>query len=116
MELWHEPADGESARLASDVTVADTWLARTRGRMFTRRFPQGAALVFPFDEAKRRSLHMLAVPYAIDAIYLVNERVTKVTRLRPIVGVSWGRADTIVELPAGSAQGVTTGDTVEVRR
>lgn len=116
MELWHEPASGDARCLADAVEVADSMLARLRGRMFTTRFPQGTALVFPFESADRRSVHMLAVPYPIDVIYLVDEAVTDVARLRPMIGLDWGRADTIVEVPAGVADGIEVGDRVTVTR
>lgn len=115
MELWHEPAEGESTRLADRVDVADSFVTRLRGRMFTRRFPEGAALLFPFEDADRRSVHMLAVPYALDVLWLVDETVTKTARLRPMVGLAWGRADTIVEVPAGVAAAVDVGDRIRLR-
>ena len=115
MELVHEPASGEPAVLADEVSVADTWLARARGRMFTRSFPEGSALVFPFDGVGRRSLHMVGVPYAIDALFIVDETVTEAVRLRPMVGLAWGRADRIVELPSGAAEAVAVGDSVVLR-
>lgn len=115
MELWHEPVSSDSTRLADRVDVAEHWVAKARGRMFTRRFPEGSALVFPFDTAERRSIHMVGVPYHLDVVYLVEEEVTKVVTLRPLIGVSWGRADRIVELPAGTADDVDVGDRLVLR-
>lgn len=114
MELWHERPAGETARLASEVTVADGRLEQARGRMFTRSFPDGSALVFDFERVDRRSLHMFAVPYSIDAIWTIEGEVTKVKRLAPMIGIGWGRADMIVELPAGTADGVEVGDTIRL--
>ncbi|MFC7136211.1 DUF192 domain-containing protein [Halobaculum litoreum] len=100
--------------LADDVDVADSLLSRTRGLMFRRSVPDDYALVFRFETADSRSLHMLFVPFAIDAVWLVEGEVTKVKRLRPWVGLGWGTADTVVELPAGAADGVEPGDSVEL--
>nr|WP_225917871.1 DUF192 domain-containing protein [Halobaculum rubrum] len=100
--------------LATDVDVADSFWSQARGLMFRRSVPDEYALVFRFDEPDSRSLHMAFVPFPIDAVWLVDGEVSTVKRLRPWVGLGWGTADTIVELPAGAADGVESGDTVEV--
>ena len=104
--------DGEV--LAAEVEVADTALARARGLMFRRSVPDDYALVFRFGDAGRRSVHMLFVPFPLDVLWLVDGTVQRVRRLRPWVGLGFGRADTLVELPAGAADGVGTGDAVVV--
>lgn len=101
--------------LATEVEVADSFLSRARGLMFRRSVPEGYALVFEFEAAARRSLHMAFVPFAIDAVFLVDGRVESVTRLAPWTGLAWGRADTIVELPAGAAADVAVGDRLRLR-
>ncbi|WP_246308214.1 DUF192 domain-containing protein [Halorarum salinum] len=101
--------------LAASADAADSLLAQARGLMFRRSIPNDYALVFRFDGATSRSLHMLFVPFAIDALWLVDGEVTKRKRLRPWVGLGRGEADTIVELPAGAADGVDVGDRVEFR-
>ncbi|WP_431357869.1 DUF192 domain-containing protein [Halobaculum rarum] len=100
--------------LATDVDLADSLRSQARGLMFRRSVPDDYALVFRFDEVDSRSLHMLFVPFAIDAVWLVEGEVSKVKRLRPWIGLGWGTADTIIELPAGAADDVDPGDTVEV--
>ncbi|PSQ07873.1 DUF192 domain-containing protein [Halobacteriales archaeon QS_6_71_20] len=100
--------------LADDVEVADSGLSQLLGLMFRRSVPDDYALAFRFEAADSRSLHMLFVPFAIDAVWLVEGEVTKVKRLRPWIGLGWGRADTIVELPAGAADDVEPGDAVVV--
>lgn len=100
--------------LASEVAVADSMFSQMRGLMFRRSIPDDYGLLFRFDTAESRSLHMLFVPFAIDAIWLVDGEVTKVKRLRPWVGLGWGTADTIIELPAGAADEVEPGDRIEV--
>ncbi|PSQ43911.1 DUF192 domain-containing protein, partial [Halobacteriales archaeon SW_5_68_122] len=71
-------------------------------------------LAFPFRRVRRRSLHMVCVPFDIDAVWLVDGEVRQVRRLPAWTGLDWARADTVVELPAGAADGVETGDTVRV--
>lgn len=102
------------APLATRVEVADSFLARARGLMFRRSLPEGHALVFEFGRPVVRSLHMLFVPFPIDAVWLVDDRVTRVARLDSWTGFARGRADTIVELPAGTTAAVEPGDVVRV--
>ena len=120
MRLVHRPDRGspatrEARTLASDVDVARSRLGQARGLMFRRSIPEAYALVFPFGEAETRWLHMLFVPFAIDAVWLVDGEVTRVKRLAPFVGLARGEADTVVELPAGTADGIETGDEVRLR-
>ncbi|OYR55688.1 DUF192 domain-containing protein [Halorubrum halodurans] len=120
MRLLHRPdrdstANPESRTLARDVDVARSRFAQARGLMFRRSIPDDYALVFPFESAETRWLHMLFVPFAIDAVWLVDGEVTSVTRLAPFVGLARGEADTVVELPAGAADGVAVGDAVVCR-
>jgi hypothetical protein len=82
--------------------------------MLRRSLPEGYGLVFPFEEAKTRSIHMLFVPIPLDVLWLVEDEVTRVERLRPWLGFGHSIADTVVELPAGAAAGVEAGDTVEI--
>jgi len=107
-------ADGDTHVLATDATVANSFLAKARGLMFRRSFPDGAALVFPFDGAAPRTLHMVAVPFDIDAVWLRGWRVERVTRLSAWTGLGRATADTVIELPAGAADGVREGDTVRI--
>lgn len=109
-----EPTAPREHVLASEVAVADSMFSQMRGLMFRRSIPDDYGLLFRFDTAESRSLHMLFVPFAIDAIWLVDGEVTKVKRLRPWVGLGWGTADTIIELPAGAADEVEPGDRIEV--
>ena len=111
VRLVHEGTGGRR-RLASDVDVAESRLAQGRGLMFRRSIPDDYALVFPFGAVGRRSLHMLFVPFPIDAVWLVDDEVTKVKRLHAWWGIGWGRADCVVELPAGAANVVEPGDRV----
>jgi uncharacterized membrane protein (UPF0127 family) len=100
--------------LATDVTVADSFLAKARGLMFRRSFPDGTALVFPFSDAAPRTLHMVGVPFDIDALWIRDGRVERVARLSAWTGLGRATADTVIELPAGAADGVEAGDAVRV--
>jgi len=100
--------------LAEEVEVADSLLAKMKGLRFRRSLPEGQALVFPFDAAGRRDVDTLFVPFPIDVLWLVGERVERVETLRPWAGLGITRADTLVELPAGATADVAEGDTVRV--
>lgn len=117
MRLVHRygpPANREKEVLATDVEVAESFLRQARGLMFRRSIPDGYALVFPFERPKPRTLHMVGVPFAIDALWISGTEVTHKKRLRPLVGIGRGTADTVVELPAGAAENVDVGDNVEL--
>jgi hypothetical protein len=82
--------------------------------MFRRSIPDDYGLVFQFDVPKKRDLHMLFVPFAIDAVWLVGTEVIATKRLRSWIGLGRSTADTILELPAGAATDIEPGDTVEL--
>ncbi|WP_049907536.1 DUF192 domain-containing protein [Haloferax elongans] len=113
MKLVHR-RNGDHTTLASDVETADSFLTKARGLMFRRTIPDDYALVFRFDDVDRHSLHMVFVPFDIDALWLVGGEVAKKKRLSAWTGIGFGMADTIVELPAGAADDVEEGDLVEV--
>lgn len=117
--------DGGTERrvLASNVTVADSLLSTARGLMFRSTLPEEFALVMevggdtlsPFTSGPPRQLvHMLFVRMALDVIWLDDDEVVRVSRLPPWRGIGMARADRILELPAGNAEGVSVGDTVVV--
>lgn len=113
MQIVHYRAD-ERDVLASDVDVADSILGKTRGLMFRTGVPAGYAMVFEFGRAKPRTFHMLFVPFSIDVVWLVEEEVTAVSRLRPWIGLGRATGDTVIELPAGAADDVEPGDVLAV--
>jgi uncharacterized membrane protein (UPF0127 family) len=57
---------------------------------------------------------MLFVPFPIDVLWLVEGRVERVSTLRSWFGVGIARGDTLIELPAGVASGVSEGDRIRV--
>jgi hypothetical protein len=107
--LVHRPAAGDARVLATDVRVAESVFARARGLMFRRSF-RGDALAFPFGDTVTRSLHMLFVPFDIDAVWVAGGEVTAVERLPAWRGFARARGDTVYELPAGVAADVAVGD------
>ncbi|EJN60781.1 putative ACR [Halogranum salarium B-1] len=112
VQLIHDPNGSSPRVLASHVDVADGVLSQARGLMFRRSIPDDYALAFPFDEVGTRSLHMLFVPFAIDALWVVDDEVVGTKRLSAWTGLGWNTADVVYELPAGAADGVDVGDTV----
>jgi len=114
--VYESSDDGQSLHgpdrtvLATTVDLADSLVSQTRGLMFRRSVPADYALVFRFDSAKVRDLHMLFVFFPIDAVWVVDGVVRRVERLRPWLGFARDRADLIVELPAGAAADVEPGD------
>jgi uncharacterized membrane protein (UPF0127 family) len=82
--------------------------------MFRRSVPDDYALAFRFGRPATRRLHMVCVPFDIDAVWTVDGEVRAVERLAAWTGFRGARADTVYELPAGAADGVDAGDTVRL--
>jgi len=116
VRVVHERTGGSDTErvLATDVAAADSWLARARGLTFRRSVPDDYALVFRFDGQALRPLHMLFVPFDIDAVWLADGVVQQVATLSSWTGRGSAVADTVVELPAGAAADVEAGDRVRV--
>jgi uncharacterized membrane protein (UPF0127 family) len=114
MAVVHETPAGERATLARTVETAETTLQQARGLTFRRSIPDDYALIFPFDRAARRSVHTVFVPFDIDVCWLVEETVERVCTMPAWRGFAVAIADTIVELPAGTAEDVTVGDTIRL--
>ncbi len=113
MQLVHWPeASGGRQILASDIEIADSTMAQIRGLMFRRSLADESALIFQFDSTAKRDVHMLFVPFAVDALWLVDGEVEAKKRLKPWIGLGRATADTLVELPAGTADDVAVGDRV----
>lgn len=113
MQVVQDP-DGRRRTLASDVDLADSFRAQTVGLMGRSSLPEEYALVFRFDDASRRVVHMLFVRVALDVVWLRDDEVIKVQRLSPWTGLGYAKADAMIELPAGAAEDVEPGDTVVV--
>jgi len=122
MRVVHDP-DGEATTLATNVETADTSGEQLKGLMFRSLIADDYAMVFRFDEppfwtpdalANWRSIHMLFVRFPLDVIWILDGEVRQVKTLAPWRGVGMAKADTILELPAGAADGVERGDEVVV--
>ena len=113
MRVVHDDGRDE-ATLATDVDTADSFLSQARGLMFRRSIPDDYALVFEFDDVGSRDVHMVFVPFALDVLWLRDREVQRVERLSPWTGLAEAQADQLIELPAGSAAGVSVGDDVRV--
>lgn len=109
--------------LATNVELADSTLSQAKGLMFRSSVPDDFALVMEVGGGglfsltagpPRQSVHMLFMRFPIDVLWLDGDRVVKNARLSPWTGIGVARADRIIELPAGAADGVTVGDTVRV--
>ncbi|MEA5387772.1 DUF192 domain-containing protein [Haloarculaceae archaeon H-GB11] len=87
MRVVHEPDAGSRDVLATQGDLADTVLSQTRGLMFRRSIPDDYALVFRFDDADRRFVHMLFVPFPIDVLWLRDGDVTHCKTL--LRGEAW---------------------------
>ena len=120
MRVVHEPAGDAPARrvLATEVEIADSALSQARGLMFRESPPDEFALVLEVGDGflptgpSRQTVHMLFVGAPLDVVWLVDDEVVRTARLSPWTGFASARADRVVELPAGSAEGVSAGDTV----
>jgi len=113
MRIVHEP-DGAARTLATEVDRAETMLEQSRGLMFRRSVPDGYGLVFPFDGVGRRFIHMFFVRFPLDVVWLVDGEVQEVATMQPWRSMGYGLADTVLELPAGAADGVSEGDSVVI--
>jgi len=114
MRLVHEPADGESRMLATDVERADSLFAKAKGLMGKSSLPEGYALVFDFGRTSYRDVHMLFVRTPLDVVWLLDDEVVQVKTLRPWRGTGVAKADCFVELPGRAADGVEPGDRVVI--
>jgi uncharacterized membrane protein (UPF0127 family) len=107
--------DGRTEQvLATEVETADSFLSRARGLMFRRSIPDDYSLVFRFDDAANRDVHMVFVPFPLDVLWLRDGEVQRKERLSPWTGTAAAEADRLIELPAGSADDVSVGDEVRL--
>ncbi len=110
--------------LATNVELADSTLSQAKGLMFRSSIPDDFALVMEVGGGgglfslssgpPRQSVHMLFMRFPIDVLWLDGDRVVKNARLSPWTGIGVSKADRIIELPAGAADGVSAGDTVVI--
>ena len=113
MRVVHDP-EGANRTLATEVDHAESMLEQSRGVMFRRSLPDDYALVFPFDGVGRRFIHRLFVAVSLDVVWVADGEVQQVKTMHPWRSLGYATADTVLELPAGAADGVRAGDTVVV--
>lgn len=122
-ETLGEADSSNRVTLATDVEVADSLLSTGTGLMFRSTLPEeyglvmevGGHTVLPFTSGPpRQFVHMLFVRMPLDVIWLDGTEVVNVSTLQPWRGIGMARADRILELPAGTANGVSPGDTIIV--
>lgn len=118
MRVRHYPAgDGgadEGRVLATEVDVADSFVTQMKGLMFREEVPADFAMSFEFDRPGFRLIHMLFVRQPLDVVWLRDDEVVKHATLSPWTGTGVARADRVLELAAGGAEGVAVGDTVRL--
>jgi len=132
MRVVHESADGDRQVLATDVETADSLFAQVKGLMGRASVPEEYALVFPvrrdpvkvalgglpvlgrFVDPDQHGVHMLFVRTPLDVLWVEDEEVVQARTLSPWTGSGEARADTLVELAGGVAEGVEPGDSVRV--
>ena len=113
MKVLHH-TNGTSRVVAERVERADSWFVKGRGLMFRRTIPEEYALVFGFDREATRRLHMVCVPFPIDAIWLREGIVERTECLSAWIGHGAARADTVIEFPAGATEGIEVGDRLAI--
>ena len=112
MTLTHSNATGER-ELAAEVVVAETPLGRVRG-VIGREPVTGEAYLFEWGAVQPRAIHMVGVRQPLDVLWLVDGVVQAVETLSPWRGRATHPAATVVELPAGVASAVSSGDEIRV--
>ncbi|MDA1196602.1 MAG: DUF192 domain-containing protein [Nanoarchaeota archaeon] len=91
----------KNTSLTNTVAYASSLFEKTKGLMFTKQHKH-RALIFPFNQEKTQSLHMLFVFYPIDVIFLNKDK--KIVELKenfkPFTSyTSKEKAQYILELP-----------------
>lgn len=107
----HNSGGNPVSEIASHVEVANSTWDKSRGLMFRSQLLDDHAVCFEWDNCRLRLMHMLAVPFGLQAIWTdADNRVTQVKRLAPLLG--WGLApgSRVFEVPAGAADNVDVGD------
>lgn len=121
-EVLGSDEGAEEHVLAADAELADSALSQAKGLMFRKSIPDDYALVMDigddggllFSGPSRQFVHMLCMRFPIDVLWLREGEVVKTARLSPWTGIGVAKADTIIELPAGNAAGVSVGDRVRL--
>ena len=116
VEVRHTDKSGETRRLADRVRLRDGVIGKTRGLIGSRPLCDGEAMVFRFRRASSRNVHTLFVRDPLDVLWAETETVTHVSTMSPWSLGESAEADTIIELPAGTASSVRAGSIVRLAR
>jgi len=109
--------------LASTVETADSSLSHAMGLRFRGSLPEDYAYVMdvggknpmPFVSGPTRNVvDMFFMRLPLDIVWLRDDEVVKTKRMHPWRSFGIAKADTIIEFPAGAAEGVEVGDTVRI--
>ncbi len=100
--------------LAARVTVADTFFSRLKGLLGTNSLPRGEGLWL----VPCKAVHTFGMRFSIDLLFLDQEQrvVSSVSGLVPNrITAFYRRASSVLELPAGSLNGISPGIGEQVR-
>ncbi len=102
-------------KIYEKTEIADSFLKRTKGLMFKRNIPENYALVIVFDKDKKTNLHMLFVPFDVEAAFLDSKnRVKKIETLKAWTGRAKGKAKKIIEAKNLSDK-IKVGDELKIQ-
>jgi uncharacterized membrane protein (UPF0127 family) len=114
----------EVGTLSFEVEIADTTQSQRDGLSGREDLPEGTGMLFPFAEPKQRQVWMAGMKTSIDIAWIVNNQVLSVDTLPPCLLVDQGQcpkwsspdlADALLEVPAGSLEGILPGTSVTLR-
>lgn len=117
IHLKLQPASQNGVDFASDLKIADTLLARTKGLLGRTQLPEGEGLWIK----RCNSIHTVFMKFPIDAVFVDDDlKVISVYHaLRPW-RITWlhMKATSVFELPAGTLKkhgGIQVGEQLLVR-
>jgi len=94
-----------NSQIAIELAIAESFISRLQGLMFTRSLPMGSALWI----RKCKSIHTFFMNFAIDVIFIDKNLVVKrvYRNLAPwhMTKIIW-QADSVIELSAGTLSSV----------
>lgn len=101
--------------LADTLRIADSFLSRLQGLLFTSGLPAGQGLYITPCQA----IHMFGMTYAIDCVFIDKQGkvVGLCKKVAPwALSPAFGKAIGCIELPAGTIEATQTevGDLIEV--
>ena len=110
--------------LTFSVEVADTEQTQRDGLSGRTSLSEGTGMLFPFEERQEQQVWMAGMEISIDVAWIVDDQVLAVDTLDPCTEPDpaecprWpspGEVDALLEVRAGSLDGIEPGTTVDVR-